>query len=1707
MSLTPTARPTNRYVSLKDSRRPPSTAATSLQEYDPLNLPDLAKLPELTLDNITDCIERRYKHGLIYTWCGEVLLSANPFTIVDLCKYKYFSSPFPSRISDAPHLYAVSARAYQNIRNSQQNQVILVSGESGAGKTEATKLIVRHLMYIAGSDYAALQDRIIQINPLLEAFGNARTKLNRNSSRFAKFLSLYVNTDGKIESARVKDYMLEKSRVVHHAPGERTFHAFYSFLVGASDQILQSVFISRHEQFRVTGNNSFYAGGEKSLYKTFFELMQDAFKLIKLTDDEIQDIYTILAAILHLGNVLFEESDNDSVIIKNEDTVEKVATLLQLDAEKLTKVLIERTGRLGTDQNTLYEIKTPKSKTSMDASSLLKTPSRGNKLDNEMFGVSRRTIDDSDDPATGEILELSKNKKQADDERDATAKSLYERLFGWLVRKINDSLRSFRYYIQAVNPASIGILDICGFEDLGVNSFEQLCINLVNEQLQNFMNKRVIEEERELYLQEGVQITDVDIESINNDAIIRMFMEKKSGILAMIDEDSKLEFSNDEILMTKLSKMFGKGGIFIPSAHNSLDFRIRHFAGEVSYDARSFIQKNRDTLSESMKACFRASDSTLIQDLFSVQESHTGSISMANYQFRGSRKPVTKYRKLSTEGNMSQSINTSRKASLQQKFGNKNPTFQSGDLAQRSTHIKFFRVSGFIGHFLILDFLFHAHVLQNSMDELLNAMRGAHPFFVRCIKPNDMQMPGVFSRERVIAQLRYNGVKEIARIRTFRFPIRLSKEMFRRRYGDLADPNSKSDLFHDILCVASMDDTDYKVGQTQIFMKESVQKALESELENLRQQQEQERLREEEEMRVKEMDRFKLKTGRERLLMADVLKEELNDQMAILSVPMETIVETSTPGSLQDDYIYNKTTASSSTEIRTTAESAGESSEDETSVKTPIEEAWDITQELNEEEERYDVHEQPILMVIKSIVYILLFLLCLGSFVFQKVIVAYRVAFLFLIVALCIPYGLGWLFALAKICFGNFKRPSVSTWLWVIFMETCHAVGLCLLVFRVLPNLDIIRSVMLLSATAILPSVLKFVMSSSDFQTTTGLCLQCNYQGTGIKILRYVLDFFMMLFQISVIPLIIVKGYFDDQNGTYIFTTDSYHDAEIVAAFVLVSCAHWENFTDGRLFCELKYENWFKNVVLKIRFDLQNGRHYPHLFTFLWKIGLTILLFTNDIFFTAFVAFFASFGACVFQMQVFSLTIPALLAMPVTIGILYLNCHFNFLDFLQDNRQSGQESICLGMQDTVSLETYLYHFLFGFAWWLSLVVLTRHMWRPKLDRAANIARLFVNPSYCSVLTCESIMLNRIRNPSKVSEYPEVTDDGDIKVVYYKVGSKVKHVSNISRKLNEDDVADIELSPLGKPAAEENPATPMLYACATMWHETRTEMIQLLKSLHRLDRDQYIRRLVNEKVKGFDPEFYNFEAHIFFDDAMEPDDFDEQVPNKWVKELVACMDVACSSVHGKPMKVHPPIKVPTPYGGQLIWQMPGENLLFVHMKDIKKIRNRKRWSQVMYMHYLLGYRHIMMSKQDVLEKMQEINLKKGHHGLNINEINYLLGEESAVKAQNTFILALDGDTDFSPGSIKILLDRMKDEKVGAACGRIHPIGNGPMVWYQKFEYAIGHWLQKAAEHVFGCVLCSPGCFSLFRGSALLDTNVMKRYTTEPTEPSHHLQFDQ
>ncbi|CAF3445896.1 unnamed protein product [Rotaria sp. Silwood1] len=486
-----------------------------------------------------------------------------------------------------------------------------------------------------------------------------------------------------------------------------------------------------------------------------------------------------------------------------------------------------------------------------------------------------------------------------------------------------------------------------------------------------------------------------------------------------------------------------------------------------------------------------------------------------------------------------------------------------------------------------------------------------------------------------------------------------------------------------------------------------------------------------------------------------------------------------------------------------------------------------------------------------------------------------------------------------------------------------------------------------------------------------------------------------------------------------------------------------------------------------------------------WIFYLTpmILKIMSDV-----LCFYMGRLACKLCMQRICFALPITLVTPLALTILLVMCS-------------------VAPQSTVFIENFLFWSCYAdyakesfkwqvicglFLWWLSELWIGGHIWFGKRQRLAFTERLFVSPRYCATLLEQSLMMNRRRNER----------DELLTGIY-------DEMSTTNGESEFDEQSMEELSMEKKLSADVH---TKIYSCATMWHETETEMLQLLKSIMRLDSDQCARRTARNYLHLKDLDYYEYEGHIFFDDAMEEDDNNEQVPNKFVQQLLGVVDRAATAIHQCPMKIPPPYKTPTPYGGRLTWVLPGGNFLIAHIKDKTKIRHKKRWSQVMYMYYLLGYR--LFGDLNIIEKLYKRKRKK-NSSKNKSKLfkgfgNLLnnMDNKKRIQMENTYLLALDGDVDFHPEAVRLLVDRMKkNKKVGAACGRIHPIGSGPVVWYQKFEYAIGHWLQKAAEHILGCVMCSPGCFSLFRGSALMDDHVLRTYCTKSVEARHYVQYDQ
>ncbi|CAG5120237.1 unnamed protein product, partial [Candidula unifasciata] len=523
---------------------------------------------------------------------------------------------------------------------------------------------------------------------------------------------------------------------------------------------------------------------------------------------------------------------------------------------------------------------------------------------------------------------------------------------------------------------------------------------------------------------------------------------------------------------------------------------------------------------------------------------------------------------------------------------------------------------------------------------------------------------------------------------------------------------------------------------------------------------------------------------------------------------------------------------------------------------------------------------------------------------------------------------------------------------------------------------------------------------------------------------------------------------------------------EIPISLILISIKWWENFWDKVIFffvCLQDLRIGCLYLPVKLYKDtLHRCRTKSYILASFWKIGVTFgfayLLVPNLQMWQTYLPLMvqiASSGLCYYFARLACKL--CILATPLSVAVIITVCQNNVL---------------------------FWHLGLGFGlWWTSQLWITRYIWTPKAPRLAFTERLFMLPQYCGALIEQSLLLNRRRNDKEriLKEMPLP-----------------------------DDVSMDSSSTDATMRRQRDNVVPKIYVCATMWHETEREMKELLMSVFRLDSDQSARKNAQDFFNVQDPDFYEFEAHIFVDDAMDFNSNGEWMPNLFVKQLVSVIDSAASAIHESEISLSAPTKIPTPYGGRLVWKLPGENLLIAHIKDKNKIRHKKRWSQVMYMYYLLGYR--LLGQQD--ESLNSSTAEKdgkwnstSNHFVKGNLFKYI-PERVLVQAENTFILALDGDVDFKPHAVQLLVDRMrKNKKVGAACGRIHPVGGGALVWYQVFEYAIGHWLQKAAEHMLGCVLCSPGCFSLFRGSALMDDNVMRTYATRSSEARHYLQYDQ
>ncbi|XP_056269088.1 chitin synthase 1 isoform X2 [Pseudoliparis swirei] len=691
---------------------------------------------------------------------------------------------------------------------------------------------------------------------------------------------------------------------------------------------------------------------------------------------------------------------------------------------------------------------------------------------------------------------------------------------------------------------------------------------------------------------------------------------------------------------------------------------------------------------------------------------------------------------------------------------------------------------------------------------------------------------------------------------------------------------------------------------------------------------------------------------------------------------------------------------------------------------------------------------------------------------------------LMLVFCLVFPNVLVFLKSLWRCAFKSFVYPNMKTMGFMCAIECLVSLGTSTLVLVVMPQFDVLTNLFISGGVCIISAILQIVYKLQK-ETWKILFPICSLIFTVAGYCLLGIDYYVR-----------VSSYVDRQSADCFI-----YIAIGIFSSVLVSLCWWENplQATNRMQEKLSELEGFRDFVFVISSILRIiviGAVYLFYHALIQKtikwsdfnlqdkdwelLQIGLVLFFLQAFCSAACHWFGVV-ACKIHAVRMSFALPLCCTGPAVLLlglILFLTQaqdlnkakHGSITDFCESlvylSRKNTTPVVLLEITRSIcrtSLNSYYLQWPFsmlaleGVCMWLGAVTCSYYVWKIKVQRIERTSQLFVRRLYESAFIDLSLLLN----------------------------TKMK----VPRARNQESHEDIQ--------------NCVIYLCATMWHETYDEMLKILTSMFRLDR-------YRGDPKENHTDCFDFECHVYVDDAyMTEKATGKRLVNSYVTDLIhVVIEVYRVFTNKEPDDVS---IFETPYGGRLMFVLPDGNMLYIHLKDKTLIKNKKRWSQIMYMYYLLGWKGYIVKNP---KKITRQNNPCRESMISMYGEIYLLPQHDTdykrkfISDDNTYILALDGDTDFQPKAVILLLDRLRMyTNVGAACGRIHPTGMGPMVWYQKFEYAVGHWLQKTSEHVFGSVLCSPGCFSLFRGSALMDDNVMKKYTTPATRASEYVQYDQ
>ncbi|CAA0818666.1 Myosin-8 [Striga hermonthica] len=550
----------------------------------PCGVDDMTKLAYLHEPGVLYNLRCRYDVNEIYTYTGNILIAVNPFQrLPHLYNNQIMEKYKGVALGElGPHPFAIADAAYRQMVNEGISQAILVSGESGAGKTESTKMLMQYFAYMGGrvaAEGRTVEQQVLESNPVLEAFGNAKTVRNNNSSRFGKFVEIQFNNKGRISGAAIRTYLLERSRVCQVSDPERNYHCFY-MLCAAPPEDVEKYKLGNPRTFHYLNQSNCYELDGVDECKEYLSTRR-AMDVVGISSDEQDAIFRVVAAILHLGNIEFAKvSESDASQPKDDQSrfhLKTAADLLMCDEESLEDSLCKR-----------------------------------------VMITRDETITRNLDPSAAALS------------RDALAKIVYSRLFDWLVNKINHSIGQ--------DPDSkflIGVLDIYGFESFKTNSFEQFCINLTNEKLQQHFNQHVFKMEQEEYTKEEIDWS--YIEFVDNQDILDLIEKKPGGIIALLDEACMFPRSTNETFAEKLYQTFKDHKRFLKPKLSRTDFTICHYAGDVTYQTELFLDKNKDYVVAEHQALLSASNCAFVSGLFPPlpeESSKTSKFSSIGSQFK-----------------------------------------------------------------------------------------------------------------------------------------------------------------------------------------------------------------------------------------------------------------------------------------------------------------------------------------------------------------------------------------------------------------------------------------------------------------------------------------------------------------------------------------------------------------------------------------------------------------------------------------------------------------------------------------------------------------------------------------------------------------------------------------------------------------------------------------------------------------------------------------------------------------------------------------------------------------------------------------------------------------------------------------------------------------------------------------------------------------